>query len=125
MCRTAWESKSGSYAGRIAPPGMPKTTSAPTLSRLRTSDCAPVSASVMGGPSGGAGKKEPLVREARRGERDCWTSAVALANYDHDAHVASLPARGAGCQLSETHVSDAGTHALVHGGAPGLRGHLK
>ena len=42
MCRTAVESNSGSYAGRIAPPGMPKTTSAPTASSERTRDWAPV-----------------------------------------------------------------------------------
>jgi hypothetical protein len=41
-CRTAVESNSGSYAGRIAPPGMPNTTSAPTASSEWTSDCAPV-----------------------------------------------------------------------------------
>ncbi len=43
MWRSFTLSKSGSYAGRIAPPGMPKTTSAPTLSSERTSDSAPVS----------------------------------------------------------------------------------
>src|SRR5919112_975507 len=31
----------------MAPPGMPKTTSAPTSSRDRTSDCAPVSWSAV------------------------------------------------------------------------------
>src|SRR3954447_12751406 len=40
-CRTA-ESNSGSYAGRIAPPGVPKTTSTPTASRERTRLWAPV-----------------------------------------------------------------------------------
>src|SRR3954452_16081549 len=40
-CRTA-ESNSGSYAGRIAPPGIPKTTSTPTASRDRTRLWAPV-----------------------------------------------------------------------------------
>src|SRR5438445_10493587 len=42
MCRTLVESYSGSDAGRIAPPGIPKTTSAPTSSSERTSACAPV-----------------------------------------------------------------------------------
>src|SRR3954469_26046213 len=42
MCRTFSESSSGSYAGRMAPPGMPKTTSTPTCSRDRTRLCAPV-----------------------------------------------------------------------------------
>ena len=45
-CRTRmWrmlESNSGSYAGRIAPPGIPKTTSAPRLSSDLTSAWAPV-----------------------------------------------------------------------------------
>src|ERR1051325_6073666 len=36
MCRTE-ESNSGSYAGRIAPPGMPKMTSTPRASSERTS----------------------------------------------------------------------------------------
>src|SRR4029453_2260768 len=47
MCRTFSESKSGSYAGRIAPPGIPNTTSAPTRSSDRTRDCAPVSSSAL------------------------------------------------------------------------------
>ena len=41
------ESNSGSYAGRIAPPGMPKTTSAPTSSSERTSACAPVISALL------------------------------------------------------------------------------
>src|SRR3954454_22865386 len=40
--RTRVESSSGSYAGRIVPPGMPNTTSQPTSSSDRTSDFAPV-----------------------------------------------------------------------------------
>src|SRR4051794_28438637 len=51
--RTFVESSSGSYAGRIVPPGMPNTTSAPTASSERTSDCAPVTRT--GVPVGGAG----------------------------------------------------------------------
>ena len=42
MWRSFRLSNSGSYAGRIAPPGMPKTTSAPALSSERTRDWAPV-----------------------------------------------------------------------------------
>src|SRR5690625_3231816 len=42
------ESKRGSYTGRIAPPGMPNTTSAPASSRERTTDCAPVMGSLVG-----------------------------------------------------------------------------
>ncbi|CAM5791527.1 hypothetical protein CPER28S_02852 [Cellulomonas persica] len=45
MCRSRVESMSGSYVGRIAPPGIPKTTSAPTSSSERTIDCAPVTCS--------------------------------------------------------------------------------
>src|ERR671910_354109 len=40
MWRT-FESNSGSYAGRIAPPGMPNATSTPSASSDRTSDPAP------------------------------------------------------------------------------------
>src|SRR5919107_2140975 len=40
MCRTL-ESNSGSYAGRIAPPGMPNATSTPSASSDRTSEPAP------------------------------------------------------------------------------------
>ena len=47
MCRTLSESNSGSYAGRIAPPGIPNTTSAPTRSSDLTRDCAPVSSSAL------------------------------------------------------------------------------
>lgn len=36
MCRTLTESRSGSYAGRIAPPGMPKTVSTSIASREST-----------------------------------------------------------------------------------------
>src|SRR3954451_206825 len=45
MWRSRVESISGSYSGRIAPPGMPKTTSAPASSSERTMDCAPVTCS--------------------------------------------------------------------------------
>ena len=46
-CGGPSESKSGSYGGRIAPPGMPKTVSAPTCSSDLTSACAPVSGSAV------------------------------------------------------------------------------
>src|SRR3954449_875353 len=42
MCRIRSESKSGSYAGRIAPPGIPKTFSAPAHSSDLIRLCAPV-----------------------------------------------------------------------------------
>ena len=41
------ESNSGSYAGRIAPPGMPKTTSTPSASSERTRDWAPVTGGLL------------------------------------------------------------------------------
>src|SRR5215831_1007035 len=44
MCRT-FESKIGSYAGRIAPPGMPNMTSTPRDSSERTRAWAPVTGS--------------------------------------------------------------------------------
>src|SRR5512133_380542 len=47
MWRTFSESYNGSYAGRIAPPGIPNTTSAPTRSSDLTRDCAPVSSSAL------------------------------------------------------------------------------
>ncbi|CAM5513436.1 hypothetical protein SANTM175S_00989 [Streptomyces antimycoticus] len=43
--RTRVESISGSMAGRIVPPGIPNTVSAPTSSRERMRDCAPVTCS--------------------------------------------------------------------------------
>jgi hypothetical protein len=42
MWRTFFESNSGSYAGRMFPPGMPKTTSTSRASSERTRDDAPV-----------------------------------------------------------------------------------
>src|SRR6201992_797573 len=42
MSRTSIVSSSGSYAGRIAPPGRPNTTSTPTSSSARTRAWAPV-----------------------------------------------------------------------------------
>src|SRR5262245_39562894 len=42
MWRTVVESMSGSYAGRIAPPGIPKTVSTPSSSSARMSAWAPV-----------------------------------------------------------------------------------
>src|SRR5690242_3538233 len=50
-CRTRmWrtlESKIGSYAGRMAPPGMPNMTSTPSDSSDRTRDWAPVTGSAL------------------------------------------------------------------------------
>ncbi len=45
MCRICVESINGSYAGRMAPPGMPKIVSVPAFSSDRIRLCAPVSCS--------------------------------------------------------------------------------
>ena len=50
--RTFVESSSGSYAGRIVPPGIPNTASHPRASSERTRACAPVIRT--GAPTGGA-----------------------------------------------------------------------
>src|SRR5688572_11702931 len=50
MCRIE-DSSSGSYAGRIVPPGIPKMTSVPACSSDRISDWAPVTDSVIGAAS--------------------------------------------------------------------------
>jgi hypothetical protein len=42
MCRIRVESSNGSYAGRIAPPGIPNTVSTPTASSERIRLAAPV-----------------------------------------------------------------------------------
>ncbi len=70
MCRTDAESSSGSYAGRIAPPGIPKTTSTPAASSERTRLCAPVigsGAAATGLPATSAGSpgREPRRAAAR------------------------------------------------------------
>ena len=44
MCRIRVESMRGSYAGRIAPPGMPKMSVTPAASREVTRLCAPETA---------------------------------------------------------------------------------
>src|SRR3954470_3832506 len=94
MCRTVFESKSGSYAGRIAPPGMPKTTSAPTLSNDRTSDCAPVTGSDISVLPHGLGQQK-TPRAEHGGVSAFAEAADALANYDqvtHSARVREPPA---------------------------------
>ena len=54
MCRTEGESNSGSYSGRMAPPGMPNTTSTPSRSRVATSAAAPVIRVPLSGPASGS-----------------------------------------------------------------------
>src|SRR3989440_1143077 len=46
------DSMSGSYTGRMAPPGRPKMTSTPACSNARISACAPVRVSLMTSLSG-------------------------------------------------------------------------
>ena len=61
MCRTRLESMSGSYTGRIMPPGIPKTTSTPDSSRARTTDSAPLTCS---GPIAGRTGSDAGLRAA-------------------------------------------------------------
>src|SRR4051812_10159462 len=108
MWRSLTESNSGSYAGRMAPPGMPNTTSAPTLSNDRTSDCAPVRSSDIGSSFFSAGAtKNPSCR-ARRGER-VRREGDALANYDDELHAPTLRDDRQPCQASGTVVPTCGT----------------
>src|SRR3954451_4981839 len=115
MWRSRFESNSGSYAGRIAPPGMPKTTSTPSSSSERTSDCAPVSSSAVttGLPGGGCGgeqshcnKKPPRAEHGGASAQATERSAGAPRDYYekalHAATVANLCKR---CQAGETGVS--------------------
>ena len=74
MWRTCSESNSGSYAGRIAPPGMPKTVSTPACSRERIRLWAPVELcraaslrGVLGGSGWGGARKNPSSRVAAEG----------------------------------------------------------
>src|SRR5918997_63622 len=65
--RTFVESSSGSYAGRIVPPGMPNTTSQPTSSSERTSDWAPVIGTASKRRADGAGAGPPAGWPGRPG----------------------------------------------------------
>ncbi|GAA3390921.1 hypothetical protein GCM10020369_46770 [Cryptosporangium minutisporangium] len=91
----------------MAPPGMPKTTSAPTASRERTSDWAPVTDSWAGGVAGAfmawplrvavrcgavfkfSGNKKPLVPVARgvSASTRCWVDALAEYENQGGSHV--------------------------------------
>src|SRR5713226_6436231 len=71
---------SGSYTGRIAPPGRPNMTSTPSISRLLMRACAPVSCIAWSLPSSGYETPLALARggsgaRARGGGR-------ALRNYE-------------------------------------------
>src|SRR3954469_8786417 len=121
MCRRRSESNSGSYAGRIAPPGMPNTTSTPISSRERTSDCAP-DICVTPEPSNGElltafaellkGKKRPLVHGTEgRARGDDSTSGHAPRDYYELAHAATVANRSKRCQAGGTTVSVTETRA--------------
>src|SRR3954471_14630925 len=125
MCRKRSESNNGSYAGRIAPPGMPKTTSTPISSRERTSDCAPViwapvsrapDICVTPEPSDEElltdnaellkGKKRPLVHGTEgRARGDDSTTGHAPRDYYELAHAATVANRSKRCQAGGTTVS--------------------
>src|SRR3954470_19092080 len=108
MCRSRSESNNGSYAGRIAPPGMPNTTSTPISSRERTSDWAPDSC-VTPEPSKGEllkGKKRPLVHGTEgRARGDGSTSGHAPRDYYELSHAATVANRSKRCQAGGTTVS--------------------
>src|SRR3954471_1520418 len=99
----------------MAPPGIPKTTSAPTLSRDRTSDWAPVTVSDISGLPSVLDSRKLATKNpscgARRGERVCrprGLRADALANYDQVTHPARLRDGSRPCQASGTPVPHAG-----------------
>src|SRR6478736_696277 len=76
------ESMSGSYTGRIAPPGRPNMTSTPSISRLRISAWAPVS--FMGAPGESpdlhqSGREKPPA--CARGQAYGRGEAVRLGDY--------------------------------------------
>src|SRR3954453_20347565 len=145
MCRSRFESKMGSYAGRIAPPGMPKTTSTASSSRARTSDWAPLAGSavttclsILGwiSVSSGAPQQQPLQQKtpsAMHGGESArqrpGPSDHALRNYyDESLHVATVANRSKHCQAEcETAVSDFWTscdavHVAQHASRAGVTG---
>ena len=110
MCRTWVESISGSYAGRIAPPGMPNTVSTPAASSERTRLLAPLivvvggvcdvdivgpllSVRVFGGDPASAvlvQMKDPvarrLTRSRRSREQSGWGSHPGVSRYYDNSH---------------------------------------
>src|SRR5947209_5159283 len=70
MWRTRFESNMGSYAGRIAPPGMPNTVSAPTSSRERMRDPGSADAPSKYENSGAHGTDPPPERGGVSSEWD-------------------------------------------------------
>src|SRR3954454_2841598 len=109
-CRTStWrmvESNSGSYAGRIAPPGMPKSTSTPTASSERTRLCAPVMP--VAGSGAAAATERAVVSTPVR--------AAAASRVAASREAASREAWRAACSLGAMVIS-AFSWALRWGGA--------
>src|SRR3954453_7127765 len=145
MCRSRFESKMGSYAGRIAPPGMPKTTSTSSSSRARTSDLAPVAGSAVttclsilgwSSVSSGALHQQPLQQKTPRAmhggasaRQRPGPSDHALRNYyDESLHAATVANRSKHCQAErETAVSGFETrrdavHVAQHAQGAGVTG---
>src|SRR4051794_26039765 len=79
MCRIEL-SMSGSYTGRMAPPGRPNMTSVPSISRLLMSAWAPVSFMWSSGGQGEAGKQKPLRLRRGKGARE-RVETVRLRDY--------------------------------------------
>src|SRR6476661_8947434 len=80
----------------MAPPGMPNTTSAPTLSNDRTSDWAPVRSSDIADLPSEVRGQQKTPRAEHGGVSAFAGAADALANYDQELHAASLRETGAG-----------------------------
>ncbi len=110
MWRTL-ESNRGSYAGRIAPPGMPKMTSTPTASSEATRACAPVivvvsesSFSAISCSSGRRSMRALLMKKPPLpgGRRGCvsWAPMATdtLSNYEHVTHGLTLAHNSGVCQ---------------------------
>src|SRR5215212_11945345 len=128
MCRIV-ESKSGSYAGRMAPPGMPKMVSVPALSRDLIRLWAPVTCapappgSLMASSSSVLNErlqtKTPRP-ERQRGADACAarlvTSAHASRAYENlKTHGHSMPLAPWGAQLSVPAIPSSGTAVLDRG----------
>src|SRR3954466_5881005 len=136
MWRRRWESKIGSYAGRIAPPGMPKTTSTSSSSRARTSDWAPVAGSAvttclsMRVDADSIQQKTPRAKHGGASARQRpGPSDHALRNYyDESLHAATVANRSKHCQAErETAVSGLETggdavHVAEHAKGAGVTG---
>ena len=103
MWRTLVESRSGSYAGRIAPPGIPKMTSTPISSSERTRLSAPLTCSTttgvfLGARSDGLGAFEAAGPDGRDRGAGALADGLAWVSFTacHHFHCASVPRRGAG-----------------------------